>query len=109
MPGPVLFPFLTAPTVAAPSFSAFDATGITTGGVAQALFGGAIPQSGFSVANLSTSDLWVSQTFTAAPNGLESIQILPGATYGTPAWRLPVGPVTVWGSTTGQAFRANAW
>ena len=90
--------------------SAGDTT-ITTGGTAQNLFGGATPTDGFAVYNPDpTNDLWVSDSATAAANGLGSIRVAAnGGGYETPPGYNPIGAVSIVGAVTGQKITARAW
>lgn len=86
-------------------------TTITTGGTAQTLFGGVIPTNGFAVYNPDpANDLWISDTTTAAINGLGSVRIAPnGGSYETPATYRPIGAVSIVGAAAGQKITARRW
>lgn len=85
-------------------------TTITTGGTAQVLFSSVIPTNGFAVYNPNAADiLWVSDSNTAAINGLGSMPILPSGGYETPPGYIPFGPVSIIGPTTGDKVTARKW
>ncbi len=86
-------------------------TTITTAGVAQTLFGGAIPGNGFAIYNPdAVNDLWISDSTTAAVNGLGSIRVFAGGGgFETPALYRPFGPVSVIGAAAGQKITARSW
>jgi hypothetical protein len=85
-------------------------TTITAGGAPQNLFGGVIPANGWFVANPDTAeDLWVSDTTTAAPNGVGSIKVLAGTLFTPPIGRETAGAVSVYGLTTGHKITASRW
>lgn len=84
---------------------------ITTGGTAQKLFNGAIPTGGFAVYNPdATNDLWISDSATAATNGLGSIRVAAnGGGYETPVGYKPFGQVSIVGAVTAQKITARRW
>ncbi len=84
---------------------------ITTGGTAQNLFGGATPTNGFAIYNPDpVNDLWISDTTTAAANGLGSIRVVAnGGGYETPPGCKPIGAVSVIGAVTAQKITARRW
>jgi|KBSMisStaDraftv2_1062788.scaffolds.fasta_scaffold00169_3 hypothetical protein len=87
----------------------FDGT-ITTGGIAQYLWGGLLAQNGWAVYNPSSTDeLWASSSTTAAPNAPGSVRIAPLGGYETPAGYRPYGAVSVYGAKTGQPITARGW
>ena len=94
--------------------AAIDGSGtIATGAVAQVLFAGAIPENGFLVANLDGSELlFVSDAGTASATG-SSIPIGPtsaaNSVFATPSGYRPIGPVSVFATTTAHAFAARRW
>lgn len=81
---------------------------ITAGGTAQQLMASNASRKGFSVQNVSSGDLWVRETGTAAA-AQPSLKLAPGAYFETPAGYGSVGAVSVFGATTGQAFCAREW
>ncbi len=88
---------------------AVDGSGtVVAGGTAQALFAGVVPSNGYLVANNSTETLYASDV-GAATSGGASIPIPAGAVFMTPSGYNPAGAVSLWGSTTGQAFAARRW
>ena len=89
---------------------AADGSGaVATGGVAQNLFGGAAPPTGYLVQNLSGDFLYLSDVGTAAATGA-SVMLAPGGGYfETPPSYRPPGPVSLYGATAGQAFAARYW
>ena len=86
-------------------------TTITTGGTAQNLFGGTPPANGFAIYNPdSTNDLWVSDSATAAVNGVGSVRIAAnGGGYETPAGYRPLGAVSILSAATGAKITARRW
>lgn len=86
-------------------------TTITAGGTAQNLFAGVTPANGFAVYNPNSSDdLWVSDSTTAAPNGVGSIRVAAnGGGYESPNNYKPIGAISVYGPTTGDAVTARRW
>lgn len=88
-----------------------DGVSISVGGVAQLLFGGAVPAGGFEVCNVDlTEDLWLSDSTTAEIGGVGSYR-LPGGgyTYTSPYGYTPLGPVSVIAATTGHRITARKW
>lgn len=103
MSTPPVIPLVSSPTLD-------GSTTITSGGTAQTLFGGVTPAHGFGVYNPDASeDLWISDTTTAAANGLGSICVVAKGGYETPPGRRPLGPVSIIGTTTGHKITAHAW
>lgn len=76
---------------------------ITSGGVAQNALAANPSRKGFDLQNLSSGDLWFSDTTTAVA-GEPSFLLPSGAFYETPPGYTPKGAVSVIGATTGQAF-----
>src|SRR5581483_4637545 len=99
-----------APAVTAGGAAASDGSGtVAAGGSAQLLFGGAVPANGFLVQNNSASPLWVCDVGTASAGGA-SIQIAAnGGLFATPSGYRPGGPVSLFGTATGQTFAARRW
>jgi hypothetical protein len=94
------------------NYKPFDcSTTIVSGGTAQLLCGGAVPQNGFAIYNPdSTGDLWVSDSTTASINGTGSIRVIAnGGGYETPFLYRPLGPISIIGGTTGQKITARRW
>lgn len=81
---------------------------ITTGGTAQTLMSANAARRGWTLQNLSTGDIWVSDVGAAAASQ-PSLKVPAGALYETPAGYGSVGAVSVFGATTGQAFCAREW
>src|SRR5204862_8353735 len=98
------------PVVNAAGSAASDGSGtVASGGNAQTLFGGAVPANGFLVQNNSSAVLWICDT-GAASNGGASLQLAAnGGIFATLSGYRPAGPVSLYGSTTGQAFAARRW
>jgi hypothetical protein len=86
-------------------------TTITTGGTAQTLFGGVVPVNGFQILNPDAStDLWVSDSTTAAVNGVGSIRVVAnGGGFETPPDYKPIGAVSIVAATTGTKITARRW
>jgi len=103
-----------SPTAPLPVINTGGAAGVdgsgtvTSGGTAQTLFGGIVPSNGYLVANNSSDTLYVSDVGVATSGGA-SIPIPAGAVFMTPSGYRPAGAVSLWGSTTGQAFAARSW
>ena len=96
-----------AVTVAAGTLTDRSGT-ITTGGTAQQIMASNASRKGFSVQNVSSGDLWVRETGTAAA-AQPSLKLTSGAYFETPAGYGSTGAVSVFGATTGQAFVAREW
>jgi hypothetical protein len=97
------------PVINTAGAAAIDGSGtIAAGGTAQVLFAGAVPANGYLVANNSSQTLYVSDV-GAATSGGASIPIPAGAVFMTPSGYNPAVAVSLWGSTTGQAFAARPW
>jgi hypothetical protein len=89
--------------------AAIDGSGtVSSGGTAQTLFGGVVPVDGWLVANNSSSVLYVSDVGIATSGGA-SIPIAAGVVFATPSGYKPAGPVSLYGTTAGQAFAARRW
>lgn len=86
-------------------------TTITTGGTAQNLFAGATPTNGFAIYNPdAANDLWVSDSTTAAINGVGSIRVAAnGGGYETPPDYKPIGPISIVAASTGAKITARRW
>ena len=86
---------------------------IAAGGSAQNILSGAEIARGWEVCNPdATNDLWVSDMGTAAPNAAGSYRVpANGGCYLTPRDGKPtvLGPVSLYGSVTGQKFSARKW
>jgi hypothetical protein len=88
---------------------AVDGSGtVNAGGTAQTLFGGVVPVDGWLVANNSATAVYVSDVGVATSGGA-SIPIAPGAVFATPSGYKPAGPVSLYGTTSGQSFAARRW
>jgi hypothetical protein len=98
------------PVVTTAAVPASDGSGaVATGGAAQMLFGGIVPDNGFLVQNNSAEALWLSDVGTASSGGA-SIQIAAnGGIIATPPGYKPSGAVSLYGATTGQVFAARRW
>jgi hypothetical protein len=97
------------PVINSSAAPAVDGSGaVVTGGAAQTLFGGIVPSNGWLVANNSTATLYVSDAGAATPGGA-SIPIAAGAVFATPSGYRPAGAVSLYGSSTGQAYAARRW
>ena len=98
------------PVINVAGAAASDGSGaLAAGGSAQMLFGGIVPSNGFLVQNNSSAALWLSDAGTASAGGA-SIQLAAnGGTFATPSGYKPVGAVSLFGATTGQAFAARRW
>lgn len=88
---------------------ASDGSGtVAAGGTAQTLFGGIAPINGWLVANNSSATLYVSDVGTATSGGA-SIPVASGSVFATPSGYRPAGAVSLYGSSTGQAYAARRW
>ena len=97
------------PVINTAGSAAVDGSGtVVAGGTAQVLFAGVVPSNGYLVANNSSQTLYISDVGVATPGGA-SIPIPAGAVFMTPSGYNPAGAVSLWGSTTGQAFAARRW
>jgi hypothetical protein len=92
-----------------PQLNPVDRSGtITTGGTAQTLMAANGLRAGYSVQNLSSGDLWISDVGTAAASQ-PSMKIVAGALYESPMTGVPRGAISIYGATTAQAFAAREW
>jgi hypothetical protein len=97
------------PVINTAGSAAIDGSGsVSSGGTAQTLFGGLVPVDGWLVANNSSAMLYVSDVGAATPGGA-SIPIAAGTVFATPSGYKPAGPVSLYGTTAGQAFAARRW
>lgn len=79
---------------------------VSTGGIAQTISVANPDREGFWFQNVSSGDLWLSELGAAAANQ-PSIKVPAGAMYEFP---VSVGTaISVYGTTTGQAFSAREW
>lgn len=81
---------------------------VTSGGAAQSLAAANANRAGFSIQNLSTGDLWISDVGTAAA-AQPSLKIPAGALYEYPIHGVPRTALSIFGATTSQAFCAREW
>lgn len=85
---------------------------ISTGGLAQNLFGGFTPTNGYFVQNTSSGALWINDIGSAgggdSPNG-SAIMLNPGVMFQTPDGYKPPGAVSIYGATNGQTFIARKY
>jgi hypothetical protein len=97
------------PVINSAGAPAIDGSGtIAAAGTAQLLFGGVTPVNGWLVANNSSATLYVSDVGSATIGGA-SIPIAAGALFATPSGYTPAGPVSIYGTSPGQAFAARRW
>jgi hypothetical protein len=97
------------PVINTAGSSAIDGSGtVSSGGTAQTLFGGVVPTDGWLIANNSSATVYASDVGTATAGGA-SIPIAPGAVFATPSGYKPAGPVSLYGTATGQTFAARRW
>lgn len=79
---------------------------ITLGGTAQTISAANPLRQGFFIQNISSNDIWVSTLTTAVP-GQPSMLLPSGARWSSEA---PfVGPISIYGSTTGQPYTMQEW
>ena len=98
------------PVVNTAATAAGDGSGtVATGGSAQTLFGGALPATGFLVQNNSSAALWISDVGAASAGGASIQLAADGGLFVPPPGYKPAGPVSLYGSTTGQTFTARRW
>ena len=94
------------PTGASPTVA--STLSITTGGTAQTLFSAsATTGQEFEISNMSTGYLYVNDTGASA-SATAGIAIPPGGYYSSSGKRTTAA-ISVFGSTTGQTFFAEAW
>ena len=79
---------------------------ITVGGTAQQLMAANVNRRGFVIQNQSTGDLFVNGLAAAAADQ-NSLKIAAGDYYATDAHHVGTGAISIFGSTTGQAFYAR--
>lgn len=97
------------PIVTGAAVTLTDRSGtITSGGAAQTLAPANSGRTGFSIQNLSSGDLWFSSVGTAAA-AQPSMKIPSGALYEAPLNGVSTAALSIFGSTTGQAFAAREW
>lgn len=82
---------------------------VTTGGVAQTLFGGVTPAMGYMVQNLSAGDLYINDLGTASAGAGSILIPSQGSMFISPSNYRPPGAVSLFGATTAQAFSARHW
>lgn len=88
---------------------------ITSGGTAQNAFTAGATKHGFTIMNLSTENMWVSFTTTAAADTVASYMLNPAATgvaggsYSTPFGFGMNTALSVIGATTGNKFSCTWW
>lgn len=81
---------------------------ITTGAMAQTLM--SVTLQGYAVYNPDVTDLWISDSGTAAPNGSGSVLVTAnGGWYETPSGYKHTGTISIYGATTGQKFTAKKY
>lgn len=81
---------------------------ITAGGTAQTLM--SVTLQGYAVYNPDATDLWISDSGTAAPNGSGSVLVTAnGGWYETPSGYKHTGTISIYGATTGQKFTAKKY
>lgn len=81
---------------------------VTTGSTAQNIMSASAQRRGFFFQNLSTTDLWIRIAGTASA-GSGSLKIVPDGYYESPDTIPAVGLVSLFGTTTGQAFSCQEW
>jgi hypothetical protein len=81
---------------------------ITIGGTAQTLMPANSARTGCLLQNLSTGDLWIN-SFATAVQGEPSIWIPAGSFFSCEQTGVPLGPISIYGATTGQTFTAREW
>ena len=97
------------PVINTAGAAALDGSGtVVTGGVAQTLFAGVVPVNGYLIANNSSAILYISDVGPANVGGT-SIAVVAGSVFITPSGYKPPGAVSLYGTTTGQAFAARRW
>jgi hypothetical protein len=94
-------------TATFPGVSTIDRSGtITTGGAAQVLMAANSQRRGFWIQNVSGGDLWINGTGTAAASQ-PSLRLPAGQLYESPAFGVMTTALSIFGTTTGQAFSAR--
>ncbi len=81
---------------------------ITAGASAQTLAAANISRKGFFIQNLSSGDLWIRTTGTAAATQ-PSVWLPSGSYFEFPVGGVPTTAISIYGATTGQAFSAREW
>jgi hypothetical protein len=81
---------------------------IVSATVAQTLFAGVIPTTGFQISNNCSSVIYVRDTGSPAGPGA-GMPVPIGGTYTTPLNYRPAGSVSVYGGTTSGNFEARRW
>lgn len=80
---------------------------VTTGGTSQTLMAANASRRGFSIQNLSTTDLYWNDLGTTAAATQPSYRLPAGAIYESPAHQCSVAAINIFGATTGQVFVAR--
>lgn len=102
---------LSSPAFAQQNMGASCDTTITAGGTAQLACGGRTPTNGFEVCSAdATSDIWLSDSVTAAVNGVGSWRaVANGGCYKSNSGYKPVGPLSIFSATTGAKATIRSW
>ena len=82
---------------------------ITSGGSSQLLMAANAARKGWSVQNLSTSDLWINLHAGTASAAQPCRRIGAGDMYVTQVGEANGSLLNIFGATTGQAFQAEEW
>jgi hypothetical protein len=97
------------PVIVSEGTVAIDGSGtIVSATVAQTLFGGVTPTTGFQIGNNCASTIWVRATGSPAGDHA-GMPVAVGGTYTTPLNYRPPAPVSIYGGTTAGNFEAIRW
>jgi hypothetical protein len=95
-------------SVAEGTVSIDGSTTIVSQTVAQTLFAGVIPTTGFQIGNNTAAIIWVRDT--GSPAGISAgMPVSVGGTYTTPINYRPAGPVSIYGGITGSNIECRRW
>ena len=81
---------------------------ITLGGTAQNALGANAGRRGFWIQNQSTGDFWINSTATAT-GASPDLWLPAGSYYESPETGVATTAISIYGTTTGQAFAAREW
>lgn len=82
---------------------------ITSGGLAQSLMNSNASRGGCEIQNQSTGDIWINLEGGTAAATQPSLWLPVGAYYSCVSTGVSTAAISIFGATTGQAFRAKEW
>lgn len=81
---------------------------IALGGTAQDIAVENANRRGFSIMNVSDTDMWINTEGVATADS-PSLKLEPGAYYEEPSWGVSIGAISVFCGVTGKKFTAREW